>query len=242
MFHHSQGFGHTAERDAVLRGSNMLARLPEEIARKVMSGARVSRFSRKSTIFMQGDPGRALYVVVDGWVKVYRVAGNGAEAVIGVISSGSGLNDIVAPGQAHATAAEAVTDCAVMRIDLARLFREIEAMPELVSAFMTAAFSQAQSLVLQLEALKAQSGAQRVASFLLDLAPCPSGPCTVELPYDKGLLAGRLGMKPESLSRAFARLREYGVEVRQNTVKIADIGRLQAFALSDPAEAWSRSA
>jgi hypothetical protein len=47
----------------------------------------------------------------------------------------------------------------------------------------------------------------------------------VTLPYDKVLIAGRLGMKPESLSRAFARLKDQGVTISQNVAEIDDVGR-----------------
>ena len=60
------------------------------------------------------------------------------------------------------------------------------------------------------EQLKAQTGVQRVAEFLASLTTADAGTCTIALPYDKSLIAGRLGLKPESLSRAFAKLRSSG--------------------------------
>ena len=80
-----------------------------------------------------------------------------------------------------------------------------------------------------------------MAEFLLELAPCPAGPCEVTLPYDKVLIAGRLGMKPESLSRAFARLKDHGVVIRQNVAAIADVAALRDFVEEDPALAWAKS-
>lgn len=47
-------------------------------------------------------------------------------------------------------------------------------------------------------------------------------------------------MKPESLSRAFAKLRDYGVTVRQAVATIDDVGVLRDFAAEDPAGAWAR--
>ena len=61
------------------------------------------------------------------------------------------------------------------------------------------------------------------------------------LPYDKTLIAGRLGMKPESLSRAFARLRELGVRVKQHHAAIADVGRLREYVEEDKVAPWSRA-
>ena len=62
----------------------------------------------------------------------------------------------------------------------------------------------------EIERLKAHTGLQRVAQFLADLTDLEQGSCEVNLPYNKRLIAGNLGMQPESLSRAFARLREHG--------------------------------
>jgi hypothetical protein len=59
-----------------------------------------------------------------------------------------------------------------------------------------------EALVGQIEQFKAQSSAQRVAEFLASLCVVEDGAGTVTLPYDKALIAGRLGMKPESLSRS----------------------------------------
>ena len=70
---------------------------------------------------------------------------------------------------------------------------------------------EAHGLVGQIEGLKARSGVQRVAEFLLDLSAGREGEVSVALPYNKALIAGRLGIKPETLSRAFARLRDHGV-------------------------------
>ena len=71
---------------------------------------------------------------------------------------------------------------------------------------LASTFTHLHSLVSQLEQRKAQTGAQRVAEFILEFCEVEKGGCVVTLPYDKVLIAGRLGMKPESLSRAFAKL------------------------------------
>jgi hypothetical protein len=47
------------------------------------------------------------------------------------------------------------------------------------------------------------------------------------------MLAGRLGMTPESLSRAFARLQAEGVSASGRQVTIADSARLQRYCAFD---------
>ncbi|WP_072392806.1 hypothetical protein [Hyphomicrobium sp. CS1BSMeth3] len=51
----------------------------------------------------------------------------------------------------------------------------------------------------------------------------------VVLPYEKALIANRLGMKPESFLRAIGRLRNLGVSVDHEYVSIAEVGTLVAF-------------
>ncbi len=82
-------------------------------------------------------------------------------------------------------------------------------------------------LIQQIEQLKAHTGVQRVAEFLLEQTSSVSGSCMLQLPYDKALIAGRLGIKPESLSRAFQRLREHGVDIQQNRAVIEELRDLR---------------
>jgi DNA-binding transcriptional regulator YhcF (GntR family) len=50
--------------------------------------------------------------------------------------------------------------------------------------------------------------------------------CRFRLPYDKRLIAARLGVKQETLSRAFAKLRDHGVRTETRDVLIESVSRL----------------
>jgi CRP-like cAMP-binding protein len=180
--------------------------------------------------------------VLDGWVKLYRIAPSGVEAVVGVFTKGRSFGEAVAfRGDCYPVAAEAVTECRLLQIRAGLILDTMKARPELCTAMLAATFRHLHSLVTQVEQLKAQTGVQRVAEFLLHLCPVTEGACTVRLPYDKVLIAGRLGMKPESLSRAFARLRDSGVVVKHNHAAIANVARLRTLAEEDRSAAWSKA-
>ena len=57
---------------------------------------------------------------------------------------------------------------------------------------------------------------------------------TVTLPVSKRVLAGRLAMAPENLSRAFAALRDHGVVVHGTSVTLGNIRGLEDYCLPDP--------
>lgn len=202
----------TPDLQEIARSSLLLKGAPPPVAEAVLATARAREFDRGATIFLQGERATAIYIVADGWVKLYRIAPSGSEVVVGVFTKGSSFGEAVAlRSDTYPVAAEAVTDCRLIRIDADTILNLIRQSPEIAISILSATFLHLHSLVAQVEQLKARTGAQRVAEFLLELAPCRTGSCEVVLPYDKTLIAGRLGLKPESLSRAFARLRDHGV-------------------------------
>ncbi|WP_282610959.1 Crp/Fnr family transcriptional regulator [Pelagibius sp. Alg239-R121] len=226
----------------IARGSVLLASVPEDVAETILSRSEIRNYDRGATIFLQGEPADHVFIVLEGWVKLFRVSQNGAEAVVGVFTKGRSFGEAVAfRNDVYPVAAEAVTDCRVMQVRASIILDMMRSRPEVCTAILASTFKHLHALVGQIEQLTAQTGAQRVAEFLLELCPVPEGPCAVTLPYDKVLIAGRLGMKPESLSRAFARLRGTGVKITQNHAAISDVARLRAYVEEDRATAWSRA-
>jgi CRP-like cAMP-binding protein len=106
-------------------------------------------------------------------------------------------------------------------------------MPDIAIAMIASSSRRLQRLVQEIEHLKAQTGIQRVAGFLVSLCPEGPGPHVITLPYDKTLIAGRLGLKPESLSRAFAKLRRVGVKIHASHVVVNEVSKLKCLAASE---------
>ena len=127
----------------------------------------------------------------------------------------------------YPASAVAATEVTLARIPADALREEIRAQPEIGFAMIAATAQHLHQMILQIEQLKSQNGDERVAEFLLSLANCTEGSASIALPFDKQLIAGRLGIKPETLSRAFARLRDLGVEVSGPDVVIRDVLALQ---------------
>ncbi|MEC8195255.1 MAG: Crp/Fnr family transcriptional regulator [Pseudomonadota bacterium] len=230
-----------AEYKAVARQSLLFSSMPEEDAELLLSTARITDYERGQTIFLQGETATAIFIVISGWAKLYRITPSGAEAVVGVFTQGRSFGEAVAfQGEVYPVSAEAVTSLKLMRIETDAYLRRIRETPEAALSLLSSTFRHLHSLVAQIEALKARTSAQRVAEFLCELSNAEEGACEVVLPYDKVLIAGRLGMKPESLSRAFAKLKSEGVQIKQNRAKIDDIAHLRTYSEEDPALAWSR--
>jgi CRP-like cAMP-binding protein len=126
--------------------------------------------------------------------------------------------------------AQTVTEARLLAVSAASFAELAQANPEICLPMIASIALHLRELVDQIEELKARTGPQRLASFLVGLAPVLRGPCTIVLPYEKLLIAGRLGMKPESLSRAFQRLKSVGVRIDHDTVAVRDVAQLAEFA------------
>ena len=150
-------------------------------------------YDRGETIFLQEEKAQAIHVMLDGWVKLFRMTPTGAEAVVSVFTRGESFGEAVAlRNMPYPVSAEAVSTCEIMHIPSPALVALIREDSEIGISILAATFSHLHSLVAQLEQLKAQTGAQRVAEFLLSLCDSDEGACAVTLPYDKMLIAGAL--------------------------------------------------
>lgn len=218
----------------IARTSTLMRLLPEKHVEELLSKAVWRHYDRDETLFLQDEEATAIHIVLDGWVKLYRVTANGSEAVVSVFTRGDSFGEAVALRNLdYPVSAQSVTTSRVMHIPANVLVSLIKQDAEVGLSILASTFNHLHSLVAQLEQLKAQTAGQRVAEFLLNLCDCTSGPCTVTMPYDKVLIAGRLGMKPESLSRAFSRLRALGVKIDKNHASIDNVKMLRSFVNTD---------
>ncbi len=224
----------------VVLSAQIFCDVPKEHVLPLIAKGSVKEAKRGASIHLQGERAHSLFVVLDGWVKLYRMSSCGNEAVVGVLTRGDSFGESAAiRGEVYATGAEAVSEARMLQIDASALWRAIEADPVLCRALLEASLNGNRALVQQLGQLKSHTGAQRIADFLLGLCKDEIGACTVVLPYDKVLIAGWLGMKPESLSRAFRRLEPYGVKIVKDRAMIQSIERLMDFTDEHRSPSWS---
>ncbi|MHC8508917.1 MAG: Crp/Fnr family transcriptional regulator [Rhodospirillales bacterium] len=188
--------------------------------------------ARGEMLFRKGDDALRFYGVVSGWVKLFNYHINGDEAVLGVFAAGETFAEAALfMGGPYPANAQAVEQSRLIEFDRAYFGREIYNHPELCGAMLASLSGHVKRLVKDVEQLKLRSGRERLALFLHGLCGADSGPCEIDLPYDKSLIAARLGMKAETLSRMFAQLRADGVRVKGARVYIEDAARLRRRAV-----------
>jgi CRP-like cAMP-binding protein len=211
-------------------GTPLFEGLPAASVARLVDGASVRSYEDDTLLFSAGDRAEGFFVVAEGSVRLFALSEDGIESIIEIFGKGTSFAEaaMFASGRFPVNA-EAMAGSRLVRIDAATFLRRLA--EDKASAFkMLASVGRWQlRLMGELYHLKAQTPAQRLAWYILQLTDAQSGSVTVKLPYRKSLIASRIGIAPESLSRAIARLGELGVESRGDTVTIGDVEKLQAF-------------
>ena len=215
----------------------LVARLPiftgldEARIRRLLDQAAVRAFARNAVLFLQDEPATRFYVILDGWVRLYRQTTEGQETTIAVYAPGDSFAEaaILQSGVFPVTAV-VVHDARLLVIEAETFLWHLQADPKLCLNMMASMSIHLRRLVQQVEQLTVRSSTERLGDFLLRLAPAAAArEAVVRLPWDKALIAARLGMQPETLSRALARLRPVGIETRGSRVTIHDLAALRRF-------------
>lgn len=202
--------------------------MPVDTISRLLATARAEDASRGQILFVQDEPADRFYVVLDGWVKLFRETEAGQESVLAIFGPGETFAEAAMFEQGSFPAsAVAVTAAKLLMVPAASFLRHIRENPDYALNIMATMSRHLRRLVDQVEQLTVRSSTERVAGFLVHLTHRTSGAAVVRLPMEKALIAGRLGMQPETLSRCLARLRALGVDASGEDVRINDVAQLR---------------
>lgn len=186
-------------------------------------------------LFAQGDEAEAFYLITRGWVKLYRETLDGEEAVVDVLTAGHLFGETaIFEEDGYGMSAEVVEEAEIVSLPLGLLKQLMAESPQLSMNMLKTMSRFRRQQDMELEHRTLQNASQRIGCFLLRLCkPDAKSPIRLNLPYDKTLIASRLGMKPETFSRALARLREdTGIRIQGATVEIDGLNQLSGYSCS----------
>jgi CRP/FNR family transcriptional regulator, cyclic AMP receptor protein len=90
---------------------------PKTFLSTINGDRKIAAFSKKQTIFAQGDPSDAVFYIQKGRIKLTVVSKTGKEATIGILNEGDFFGEGCLTGQLlRLSSATAMTDCSVMKI------------------------------------------------------------------------------------------------------------------------------
>lgn len=214
-----------------LKSLTFFTGLPQADIDAFLDVAHVRTQAKGKGLFHQGDSADAFFVIISGWVKLYRNTAEGEEALVGVFSRGDVFGEAALfRGSVYPLSAEVAEDAHILAIPANILRSRAQKNPEITNRMLASLTREMQNLQRQNEQMVILSASQRLACLLLQFSADMLGTGgAFNFPYDKSLAAARLGMKPETFSRALAQLKPYGVKVQGPEIKIDSFATLVGY-------------
>jgi len=191
------------------------------------------KLRRSESLFHAGDPFRSLYAVRSGFFKTRVATIDGRDQVTGFQMAGEIIGMDGIGTDLHTCDAIALEDSEVCVIPYAKLddlSRDIPALAHHFHKVMSREIVRDHGVMILLGSMRAE---ERLATFLLNLSQRLTArgfsPSEFVLRMTREEIGSYLGLKLETVSRAFSRFQDDGIiAVRQKHVQITDIPALRA--------------
>lgn len=190
------------------------------------------RIARGQHLFRSGDAFEAIYAIKTGFFKTAVLLEDGREQVTGFQMAGEilGLDGI--GSEKHACNAIALEDsevCVIPFVELERHLREIGSLQHQFHKVMSREIVRDHGVMMLLGIMRAE---ERLAAFLLNLSQRFTArgysPTEFNLRMTRNEIGSYLGLKLETVSRAFSRFQEEGlIAVQQKHIRILDVAGLR---------------
>jgi CRP/FNR family transcriptional regulator, dissimilatory nitrate respiration regulator len=206
-----------------LRNAPLLSRLTDEQLERVRKRAVQRRLDEGELLFAQGAAAERFYLVQSGQMRLFRLAPDGSEKVIEIVSPGQTFAEALMFLEAprYPVSAAALAPTRLIAIDAADFAAMLRGSMDTCFVVMGALSQRLRALIGEIDELTLHSAKGRVARWLL--ARCPADRRALVLDVPKGVLASRLSIQPETFSRVAKQLVTDGViEVQGAHVTVLD--------------------
>ncbi|MBP2449453.1 Crp/Fnr family transcriptional regulator [Rhizobium leguminosarum] len=208
--------------------SDLFNGLDEATIEELAATAQFRSFAPDERIIAEGQQGSFVYCVMRGFVRLSKSETAGREADICICEPGGTFGEYLLSGVgSYAYTAWSADGSEVALFELSDLRALADRYPVMHCNVMRITTRHLLGAMDCIAGDRLHTAAQRVANYLISRCPASASQATFRLPYRKRILAGKLGLAPEALSRAFAALVPVGVEVRGKVVLVDSVELLR---------------
>jgi len=228
--------GFTTQTD-FLKNISLFSELNPDELENLIQIVQPKSYTRKETIFQEGDAYQGFYVVATGQVLVYKLAASGKMHVIHIMRQGEAFADVpLFAGGGYPASAQTTDASELLFFPKEPFERFLDSHASVCKKMLRVFARRLRSLNAQIEQLTLHEVVGRLARHLLSELDKQTVPSTIEpcvkLDVSKSMLAAHLNTTLETLSRTLHKLSEDSIiRVSGNKVFISDLKRLRQLAL-----------
>jgi CRP-like cAMP-binding protein len=209
---------------------------PGQVGR-VAPFVRERRMSRAEVVFHKGDQPLGLFVVVKGHVKLALLSTAGNEKIVELVGPGQCFGEVALLTEtAYPFFAQAVRDVTLLFIPKEVVLELLEKAPAFARCMLKSLAGRTHMLLQDVETYTQHTSSMRVIAYLQRLCQDADdqGDCVaITLPTSKQILASRLNLAPETLSRILHELSEARlIAVSGRKIQVASRQKLGSYCPS----------
>lgn len=219
-----------ADFPTLLRQAAIFSALSADELERVTLHTRERTLDKGEVLFQRGDPVHGFYFVASGQIKLAVSSAQGNEKVIEIISPMQTFGEaVMLLNRPYPVFAEALTTTRLLHIGQGIVSEMIDTDPTFARKLLAGMAIRLHGMIQDVETYSLRSSTQRVIGYLLQQPEqdTEKGSVHIELPTSKQVIASRLNLTPETLSRIFHDLSEAGlITVQGKHIVLHDLARL----------------
>jgi CRP-like cAMP-binding protein len=206
----------TLRKVRLVQHSPLFANIPSADCREIVSTARESKFSRRDTIFLEGDPIRHVTLLTSGSAKVIKIDQTGAEVILRLAGPGDVVEVTGLPAQGrHCSMAQALSASTALIWEATAFQALADRFPALSRNITKVAAQRLQDLEERYREISTEKVATRLSRQLLrlfnQLGQRVNGNGTLKINLSREELAQMTGTTLFTVSRLLSEWKEHGV-------------------------------
>ena len=196
---------------ALLRDNMLFSSLSDAQFDSVVACCRIARLPKGKALFLQNQPARHFFLVAEGLVMLTRTAMDGNEKVIDIINPGQTFAEavILSGLDTYPVNAQAVSPSRLIAVDSTAYLGHLQRSSALCLKVMARMGQRMHWLINEVGRMALHNATYRLVGYLLDqIDEKDTDKKSIQLVAPKQVIASRLTITPETLSRTLKKLAE----------------------------------
>lgn len=226
----------STEKLEALRQSPLFQALSGDQLSLLLMDAGVRPLEQGQHLFEAGAQATGFYFLLSGQIKLYRLSPTGQEKVIEIVRPGQTFAEALMFLEipAYPVSAQALVDVELIEIKNKAFLQLLSQSVETGFQVMAQLSMRLHGLLTEIDALTLQNASLRLVNYLLYLVQeveSGEGGAEITLPAAKNIVASRLSIQPETLSRILGNLSGKGlIRVDGLNIRVLDLEGLRTFS------------
>jgi CRP/FNR family transcriptional regulator, dissimilatory nitrate respiration regulator len=216
-----------------VRQHYLFSGLDAEVFSRLAATFSARTLDKGAILFRQGEPATHFYFVDAGMIELNLHSPAGEKKVLEVLGPGRTFAEAVAFMQGHKypVTAEALVESRLCQIPIAAYVDILKTNPAAMMRLLSDVCRYLHARVSDIESLTMQNARSRLASYLLDhVVETNDDEATIRLELPRHVIAARLSVKPETLSRLLRGLVDEGIlTIEDRVIFVHSLARLRPY-------------